>query len=95
MTTSNERPTPRTRPRPAADEGQDPVVPASADRTPPAGAQTAPATGRRGAEPTVQLNVRVSGDVNDIIDAAVVASGSTKRQLIEQAIRATYANKSS
>jgi hypothetical protein len=103
MSSPTDRPQPRTRPRPAADEDHDPVAgPAAvpAQNTPgtsePGGAgprrpiSAAPAR-RRGAEPTVQLNVRVSADINALIDAAADDTGHTKRELIEHAIRNTYA----
>lgn len=83
--TSSERPTARSRPRPADDEGIDPIV-----ATPPAAPAHNEAPGRRGPEPTVQLNVRVASDVHALIDQAQAATGRTKRQLIEQAIRNTY-----
>lgn len=89
MTTPTDRPTPRSRPRPAADEAHDPIVPSATatQRT----ATTPPPPNRRGAEPTVQLNVRVSADVNALIDEAATSTGNTKRQLIEHAIRTIYA----
>jgi hypothetical protein len=85
--TSTERPTPRSRPRPAADETVDPVV---SQPTQTAPSSELPAAVRRGPEPTVQLNVRVAADVSSLIDEAVRTTGRTKRQLIEHAIRQTY-----
>lgn len=82
--TSTERPTPRSRPRPAADETVDPVI------SQPAPSSELPAVARRGPEPTVQLNVRVAGDVSNLIGEAIRTTGRTKRQLIEHAIRQTY-----
>ena len=84
--TSSERPTPRSRPRPAADEASDPIT------GPPAATvlHPDPAPARRGPEPTVQLNVRVASEVSALIDRAAARSGRTKRQLIENAIRNTY-----
>lgn len=94
MTTSSERPTARTRPRPARDEGIDPIAPLPVA---PAATATAHAVAplvephiRRGPEPTVQLNVRVASDVSALIDQQVSTTGRTKRQLIEQAIRQLY-----
>lgn len=84
MTTSSERPTPRIRPRPAADENTDPVI-----STPPAAPGPA-VPGRRGPEPTVQLNVRVASEISALIHHAQASTGRTKRQLIEHAIRNTY-----
>jgi hypothetical protein len=79
---SPDRPTPRTRPRPARDEGVDPVVA-------PAGAGYEGARGGRrvGPEQTVQLNVRVAVEISELIAAEVGTSGRTKRDLIEQAVR--------
>lgn len=86
--TSAERPIARPRPRPAADEATDPVVPSGRfDR--PAEAALAPVA-RRGPEPTVQLNVRVAAGIADIIEARMTKTGKTKRQLVEDAIRQTY-----
>ena len=86
--TSDDRPTPRSRPRPAADETVDPVV-SQPQRVMPS-AVRAPLAVRRGPEPTVQLNVRVAADISDLIDRATQTTGHTKRQLIEHAIRTTY-----
>ncbi len=86
--TNNDRPTPRSRPRPAADETLDPVVSRPQRGMPSAGGE--PPAVRRGPEPTVQLNVRVAADVSDLIDRATQSTGRTKRQLIEHAVRATY-----
>lgn len=82
---NSERPTPRSRPQPAADETTDPIV-----TVPPAGGRPLFGHGRRGPEPTVQLNVRVAADVSALIDQAQANTGQTKRQLIEAAIRDTY-----
>jgi hypothetical protein len=86
--TSSERPTPRSRPFPAADEAVDPVV-----SHPPDVAPLIVGGRRRGPEPTVQLNVRVASEVSALIDRAMASSGRTKRQLIEQAIRSTYSKR--
>jgi len=86
--TSGDRPTPRSRPRPAADETVDPVV-SQPQRAMPSAVGVPPAV-RRGPEPTVQLNVRVAADISDLIDRATQSTGHTKRQLIEHAIRTTY-----
>jgi len=75
MTSGSDRPTPRTRLRPAEDETSDPVV-----SRPPV---------RRGPEPTVQLNVRIAADVSALLDQQAASTGRTKRQLIEAAIRTT------
>ena len=88
------RPTPRLRPIPAPDEHQDPIdTPSPA--TPGAPATSAAGTGvperRRGrSEPTVQLNVRVAEDIEQLLDHAANQLGWTKRQLVEQVIRTTY-----
>lgn len=47
---------------------------------------------RRGPVPTVQLNTRVAVDVAELIEDAAAATGQTKRELIEQAIRDAYAS---
>jgi len=86
--TSNDRPTPRNRPRPAADETLDPVVSQPQRGMPSVGGHLP--TVRRGPEPTVQLNVRVAADISDLIDRATRSTGHTKRQLIEHAIRLAY-----
>ncbi len=91
--TSSERPTARNRPRPAHDEGIDPIVPPPTPDHPVTagvGRRVEEPQARRGPEPTVQLNVRVASDVNALIDHQVSITGRTKRQLIEQAIRQTY-----
>jgi len=94
MTTNSERPTARSRPRPAEDEGIDPIALPPAGPTPIASHDTVrpveEAHARRGPEPTVQLNVRVASDISALIDHQVSTTGRTKRQLIEQAIRQTY-----
>lgn len=93
MTTSNERPTARSRPRPAEDEGIDPIAPAAGPPPTALPGTVRPVEGahaRRGPEPTVQLNVRVASDVSALIDHQVSTTGRTKRQLIEHAIRQTY-----
>lgn len=93
--TSSDRPTARSRPRPAEDEGTDPVVappPPASEHPIGAGpdSRVGEVPARRGPEPTVQLNVRVASDVSALIDQAVQTTGRTKRQLIEQAIRQVY-----
>lgn len=97
-----DRPTPRRRARPAVDEGRDPadVAPAAA-----ALAATAPVAARRpaaprpavrrGPEPTVQLNTRVSQEVRGIVDAECDATGRSQREVVEYAIRQTYGGSSS
>lgn len=94
MTTSNERPTARSRPRPAEDEGIDPIAPPPPGPDHPGIAGVArravEAQARRGPEPTVQLNVRVASDISALIDHQVSATGRTKRQLIEHAVRQAY-----
>lgn len=83
---SDGRPQPRTRtqPRPAADESHDPI-----DQRPAIPQQTSPS--RQGPQPTVQLNVRISPDVADLISRMYQATNQSKRELIEHAIRSTYA----
>lgn len=66
-----------------------PRVPAAAP-TPPASTSTAtPAivATTHGREQTVQLSTRVSPDVTAIIDQAAAATGRSKRELVEEAIR--------
>lgn len=100
-------------PRPAADEGQDPVdyrhtqteptapiegkgapsVPAAAPE-PATATATAPQVfagppARR--EQTVQLATRISPEVAALVDAAAARTGYTKRQIVEHAIRQTWA----
>jgi hypothetical protein len=75
---SNDRPVPRSRPRPAPDDALDPIHSAP------------PRSPRRGPEATVQLNVRVAGDISDLLDREHRATDRTKRELIEHAIRTTY-----
>jgi hypothetical protein len=96
------RPTPRRRaPRPAADEHIDPVAggspaptgppPIDAASTHEYGAPRVSESGRKGSpEPTVQLNARVSVDAADIVEAAMRATGWTKRTVVEHALRTTY-----
>lgn len=84
--TASDRPTPRSRPRPAADESTDPMVGPASFAQP----LVEVAAIRRGPEPTVQLNVRVGSDISALIDRAQATTGRTKRQLIERAIRQVY-----
>ncbi|MFC3690449.1 hypothetical protein [Aquipuribacter hungaricus] len=51
---------------------------------------TRPARGRRGPEPTVQLNTRVSQDVRSLVDEVVETTGQTLRDVVENALRETY-----
>lgn len=82
---ADDRPPARTRPRPAADEMLDPVVPTNTSAARPTAGVP-----RRGPEPTVQLNVRIGADIGVLIDRAVALTGRTKRALIEEAIRTSY-----
>ena len=93
MTSNGERPTARSRPRPARDEGIDPIAPLPAAPTSTVAPRIASSVEphiRRGPEPTVQLNVRVASDISALIDQQVSTTGRTKRQLIEHAIRQLY-----
>jgi hypothetical protein len=83
---NDDRPTPRRRPQPAADEATDPVVGTAGA----GGGTTLPPVRRQEPEPTVQLNVRIAADVSALINQATTETGRTKRQLIEHAIRSTY-----
>lgn len=92
--TELERPQPRTRPRPAADESVDPVqvpISAIAASTPPAASATTQTITPfpaefvdRGPESTVQLNVRVKGATNATINRIQAKTGWTKRQIVER-----------
>lgn len=66
-------------------------VPAAAP-TPPASTPTAPAApvsaASSGREQTVQLSSRVSPQIAQLVDAAAVRTGRSKRELIEAAIAA-------
>lgn len=85
-------------PRPAADNGIDPVdvVPASTPTvaTPPAAvpvASTPPAPAKSRREPTIPLSTRVAVDVTEILDAAVAEGRApSQRAAIEMAIRQTW-----
>lgn len=63
-----------------------PRVPAAAP-TPQSTAAPAIVATARGREQTVQLSTRVSPDVTAIIDQAAAATGRSKRELVEEAIR--------
>lgn len=93
-----DRPTPRRRARPAVDEGHDPADFAPAAAAAPAAAPRPPAAPRpavrRGPEPTVQLNTRVSQEVRGIVDDEIGASGRSLREVVEYAIRQTYGESS-
>lgn len=90
---------PRTRPRPAADAGVDPIdykpatsaptfAAAPTRETTPAAPTTQETSG--GVEATVQLSTRVSLDVNDVLTQAHLRTGKKKRALIEEAILRTW-----
>lgn len=97
-----DRPVPARRPaRPAADAGIDPVDPVSSPVVPatdrPSGrtsewdrSATRPARGRRGPEPTVQLNTRVSQETRLLVDDVVADTGQSLRDVVEHALRYTY-----
>lgn len=78
--TDPQRPVARPRPRAANDDEVDPVVPGNGSTR----------AARRGPEPTVQVNVRMSVAVHELLEDAVAATGLTRRQLVEAAIRASY-----
>lgn len=85
MTTQPDRPQRgKIRPRPAADENFDPVD----VRTPPP-APTPPAPMRK--EATVQLATRISVEVDAILSNAAATTGKSKRALVEEAIKNTWA----
>lgn len=88
-------------PRPAADNGVDPVdvipaakpdatlAPAATSAAPTASTTPAPAKSRR--EPTIPLSTRVALDVTEILDAAVAEGRApSQRAAIEMAIRQTW-----
>ncbi|MFJ2535826.1 hypothetical protein [Microbacterium maritypicum] len=88
-------------PRPAADNGVDPVdvvpavkpastpAPAAAPAAPTASTTPAPTKARR--EPTIPLSTRVALDVTEILDAAVAEGRApSQRAAIEMAIRQTW-----
>lgn len=85
-------------PRPAADNGIDPVdvVPAAKPTvaTAPAAApvtSTPPAPTKSRREPTIPLSTRVAVDVTEILDAAVAEGRApSQRAAIEMAIRQTW-----
>ena len=79
--TGHERPVPRPRPCAPSDDQVDPVVP---------GVHKTRSSNRPGPEPTVQVNVRMSVEVHHLLEVAVAATGRTRRQLVEAAIRASY-----
>lgn len=82
---TQDRPQPRERsqPRPAADESRDPIDQRQTT------VQYVSAS-RQDPQPTVQLNVRISPDVADLIKHMYESTQQSKRQLIEHAIRSTY-----
>lgn len=89
------RPVPRIRPVSAPDEHRDPIdAPPAHDFTKPTtlglSPPGTPSQRRSRSEPTVQLNVRVAEDIEQLLDHAGGQLGWTKRQLVEQAIRAAY-----
>lgn len=88
-------------PRPAADNGVDPVdvipaakpevtaAPTAAPAAPTGSTSQAPAKSRR--EPTIPLSTRVALDVTEILDAAVAEGRApSQRAAIEMAIRQTW-----
>ena len=84
-------------PRPAADNGVDPVdvfPAAKPDVTPSASrpaASTSPAPAKSRREPTIPLSTRVALDVTEILDAAVSEGRApSQRAAIETAIRQTW-----
>jgi hypothetical protein len=99
------RPVPRRRPpRPAPDEGVDPVVPALAavpqaapviPPTPAAAPQRehrlpADVPRRRRGTPTVQVNLRLPAEVATLLDDVAESTGALKSEIIESAIRHAY-----
>lgn len=91
-------------PRPAADNGVDPVdvtpaakpdvTPAAPPVEPAASTSPAPAKSRR--EPTIPLSTRVALDVTEILDAAVAEGRApSQRAAIEIAIRQTWGKSTS
>lgn len=106
MSTNQADRPPRTRPRPAADAGVDPIdykpTPVAADErkaaTTPVAAPAVAAHSHPGGAPaaaggvevTVQLSTRISPDVNDVLTQANQRTGKRKRALIEEAILRTW-----
>ncbi len=91
MSTDDERPVPRTRPRPARTAG-DPARPAPS--VPPAAAAPAsmPRGGRRAgrAQPLVQLNTRVLPVLDELVALVQDEQGISKREVVEHALRTAY-----
>lgn len=92
MTTMPNRPQPRPRVRPASDEAIDPIRSSRSafstlvdEQLPPVAPAEAP---RRGPEPAVQLNVRVSLTVSNKLEQDMATTGKTKKALVEEAILA-------
>jgi len=88
--TEEERPQPRSRPRPASDESVDPVQGASPNVATPAGPQRDSSSALaaefvdRSPEATVQLNVRVKSGTSATIALIQRKTGWTKRQIVER-----------
>ena len=95
MSAKPERPArSKARPRPAADEKLDPVdyrleTTPSPTRQPVQAAAPAPAAGRK--EATVQLATRISLEIDTILTNAANTTGKSKRALVEEAIKNTWA----
>ena len=81
----------RNRPQPAPDEAVDPVVPAIRASEGQSSQVQAPAgsvrTTRRG-QATVQLGVRVTEDIADLVAAEADRRGISQRAVVEEALRA-------
>lgn len=96
---ANDRPTPRERPRPAPDSGEDPAdLPTIPNRAQPTSEPAATAATplawnafkMQSAGPTKQLGQRVSKPVYDLLSDVHESTGIKMRALIEYAITQTY-----
>lgn len=94
MTTQPDRPETlprRNPPQPAPDEAVDPVVPAartSEGQSSPAQAPPESVRTTRRRKATVQLGVRVTEDIADLVAADADRRGISQRAVVEEALRA-------
>lgn len=94
MSTQPERPNSlprRSRPQPAPDESIDPVVPTTPAATP----ALEPARVPRRRQATVQLGVRVTEDLADLVAAEADRRGISQREVVETALRVQLGQKRS
>lgn len=91
MSTDDERPVPRTRPRPAR-AGGDPARPPSPSAPPPAAPASVARGGRRAgrAQALVQLNTRVVPVLDELVALVQEERGISKREVVEHALRQAY-----